>query len=124
MIITVDNDVADAAQSARRLPGVAERRGGGDQLGIMHLVWAPIIEADVDRAVAIAVNEALDAIAGSFAARDGLRHQIVLLAVHVDVGLETVAPAVRQRKDVGVHLVAFAPLGIKKPLAARLAGTE
>ncbi|WP_245317902.1 hypothetical protein [Ensifer sp. 1H6] len=122
MIVKLDDDIAEPAQAARRLPFVAEARSHVDEALVDALTRPTVIEADGDGTVAVTVDEALYAIARDLVADRWLGDKIVFLAVHKDVGLQTVAPAARQNEDMGVQFVAFVPLGIKDAVALRFSG--
>ncbi|WP_234716948.1 hypothetical protein [Ensifer adhaerens] len=120
MVVTIDDDIGHTTETAGRLPGVAKRCRLRDQLRIGDLPRASVIEADINRAIAVAIDETFNAIARGLATSDGLWDQIVFLAVHIDVGFEAITPAIGQDEDIGIHLVALVPLGIVGALPARL----
>ncbi len=121
VIVALDDDIAHAREFAGHLPLVAEVGRDLDEALVDALSRPAVIEADRDRAVAVAVDEALDAIARDLVADRRLRHEIVFLAVHVDVRLQPVTPAVGEDEDLCIALVALVPLGIKGALALGLA---
>ncbi|WP_234838900.1 hypothetical protein [Sinorhizobium meliloti] len=120
-IDALDDSVADAGIDARALPLVAKGRRDVDQLLIDHLARPAIIEADRQDRVARAVDEALDVIVRNLVTDKRPGYQRFLLAIDVDVGLQAVAPAIREHEDLGIPFVAAAPLRIESPLPLRLA---